>query len=306
MQLKKEIVAVRRICSSIETFDDDVKRDILVISSILMGLYIGFVLLAAGIYLIMPTSQPRSYRKRMAGGLVIAGGLIGLSTCLARWIGVEIEARVFFVIFALLAIVAAIRVVTHRRPVYSAVYFMLVVLATTGLCIEGTAEFLAAALMIVYGGAILVVYIFVIMLAQQASEAECDHLACEPFLSILLGFLLMSATAQAIVVTNRTSHITSQIYDVQTWLVKGNTINGTLGNTRQIGRTLASNYMIAVQLAGILMLISMVGAIIMARKYIDPSNYTPHEQAKISRPEVAELGRHVEPFASVELTHESC
>ena len=56
----------------------------------------------------------------------------------------------------------------HPRPVYSAVYFVLVVLATTGLCVLAAAEFLAAALVIVYGGAIMVTYIFVIMLAQQA------------------------------------------------------------------------------------------------------------------------------------------
>ena len=64
--------------------------------------------------------------------------------------------------------VGAIRVVTHPKPVYSALYFVLTVFASAGLFVLLWAEFMAAALVLIYAGAILVTYVFVIMLAAEA------------------------------------------------------------------------------------------------------------------------------------------
>jgi NADH:ubiquinone oxidoreductase subunit 6 (subunit J) len=114
-----------------------------------------------------------------------------------RWIGPEFRGRAFFIIFAAIAVVAAVRVVTHPRPIYSALYFVLVVLAVTGLCVLATATFLAAALVIVYGGAILVVYLFVIMLAQQGGMAPYDATSREPLAAVTLAFLIAAAATQA-------------------------------------------------------------------------------------------------------------
>ncbi len=61
------------------------------------------------------------------------------------------------------------RVVTHPAPVYSALYFILTVFASAGLFVLLSAGFMAAALVLIYAGAILITYVFVIMLASQAS-----------------------------------------------------------------------------------------------------------------------------------------
>ena len=103
----------------------------------------------------------------------------------------------YFWIFSAIAIVGALRVVTHSRPVYSALSFVLTVFASAGLFVLLWAEFMAAALVLIYAGAILVTYVFVIMLAARAGAggelADCDHaVSREPLRRPHLGFGLMA------------------------------------------------------------------------------------------------------------------
>lgn len=290
----------------------------------LYGLYVVLAVLAGGIYLALPVERPVSRRLFWAGLVVAAGGLAGVAVYLARWIGAADEGRVFFVIFALLAIAAAVRVVTHRRPVYSAVYLVLVVLAVTGLCVLAAAEFLAAALVIVYGGAILVTYIFVIMLAQQGGESDYDARSREPLAAVIMGFALMAATTQAMVASDPIALHAMQArkHAAGVTMVPNGAVSraelskvpqanatagvqGTaqVGNVRQVGATLVRDYMMAVQAAGILMLVAMVGAIAIARKKIDPSERTPHEHARLEEARREPVGRFVEPFARIKREH---
>src|SRR2546421_933286 len=107
----------------------------------------------------------------------------------------------FFWIFSAIAIIGALRVVTHPKPVYSALYFILTVFASAGLFLLLWAEFMAAALVLIYAGAILVTYVFVIMLAAEAAPsgavparrdlAEHDAVSREPILACAVGFALM-------------------------------------------------------------------------------------------------------------------
>lgn len=159
-------------------------------------LYLGCLVGAIGLYLIL-----RPGRSAISG----VGALLGLGA--AAWLVVAIAGEVaaggdrpnaFFYIFALIAVAAAVRMITHHRPVYAALYFVLVVLASAGLFLLLEAEFLAFALIIVYAGAILITYLFVLMLAQQASEpgheeeqAEYDVVAREPLAASAVGFLLL-------------------------------------------------------------------------------------------------------------------
>ena len=82
--------------------------------------------------------------------------------------------------------------ITHHRPVFAALYFVLVVLSSAGLFLMLEAEFMAFALIIVYAGAILITYVFVIMLAQQAPvpgeearQAEYDVIPREPAAAVV-------------------------------------------------------------------------------------------------------------------------
>lgn len=106
--------------------------------------------------------------------------------------------NVFFYIFAAVGVGAALRVITHPRPVYAALYFIMTVIASGGLFLLLSAEFMAFAIIIVYAGAILITYLFVIMLATQAPEegetemlASYDTSAREPLGATVVGFLLL-------------------------------------------------------------------------------------------------------------------
>ena len=107
--------------------------------------------------------------------------------------------NLYFYLFGFVALAAGLRVVTHPRPVYSALYFIMTILATCGMFLLLSAEFMAAALVIIYAGAILITYLFVIMLATQAPTEEMvenqpsfDRIAREPVMATISGFLLLA------------------------------------------------------------------------------------------------------------------
>src|SRR6202008_5110718 len=100
--------------------------------------------------------------------------------------------------FGLAAIVGAVLTITSRNPIYSALWFALVVLATAGLFLLAGASFLAAGTIIVYAGAIIVTFLFVIMLAQMEGKAIYDRTARAPARTTLTGFLLFLGLLDAI------------------------------------------------------------------------------------------------------------
>src|SRR5690606_8619755 len=135
--------------------------------------------------------------RKIGGGLLLAVLLVFVAIVL-RQVQRAAFGDLYFWIFSILAIVAAVRVISHPRPVYSALYFVLTVFASGGLFVLLWAEFMAMALILSYAGAILVTYVFVIMLAsqartgatgQQAEAAEYDRTSREPLLASAAGFL---------------------------------------------------------------------------------------------------------------------
>ncbi len=160
-------------------------------------LYVACVLGALGVILAMPR---RGQSPMVFGGLVAAvgGGLVvlGLTLHAGRH---EQTPSVFFYIFGLLALGAALRMITHPKPVYAALYFILTIIASSGLYLLLSAEFMAFALIIIYAGAILITYLFVIMLATlPPSEGDMDSLevydatAREPIVATFAGFVLLA------------------------------------------------------------------------------------------------------------------
>jgi len=153
------------------------------------------VLGAIGVCLALPR---RGINAQIIGALVAAGA--GGLTLLALGLGhPDALPNAFFYVFSLVALGGALRVITHPRPVYAALYFVLTVIATAGLFLILSAEFMAFALVIVYAGAILITYLFVIMLATQAPQegeievlTEYDTAAREPVAATITGFLLLA------------------------------------------------------------------------------------------------------------------
>jgi NADH-quinone oxidoreductase subunit J len=108
-------------------------------------------------------------------------------------------------IFGAIAVIAAVRMISLTRPVLAALHFVLVVLASSAMFLLLQAEFMAFALIIVYAGAILITYLFVLMLARpsptDSSEGPFDYdaLPREPVAACVVGFVLVATISGAIV-----------------------------------------------------------------------------------------------------------
>jgi NADH-quinone oxidoreductase subunit J len=164
----------------------------------LLWAIVGVVLAATGTYLLLPHRHGalRPRRAHIGGAVAAALGVLELSMFWTRP-GPFLESA-FFYGFALAAIAGGILMITSRNPVYSALWFAAVVLSTSGLFLLAGAQFLAAGTVIVYAGAIIVTFLFVIMLAQSEGQALYDRSARAPFRATLSCFVLLGALLYAL------------------------------------------------------------------------------------------------------------
>lgn len=219
--------------------------------------------------LLLPGKRPAAIRR--VGGAVLTLVFLAFVALLVRAIlgsGTE-AATVWFWPFAVIALVSGVRVVTHPRPVYSALYFVLTTFASAGLFVLLWAEFMAAALILIYAGAILVTYVFVIMLAQQATTPEqsatavndYDVVAREPVVAATVGFALMAMLL--IVISDRSVSI-AKVGETGAAAA----LIQTGESTKSIGRHLFEYHLVNLELAGLLLTLATVGAIIIARRRV--------------------------------------
>ena len=153
---------------------------------------LAIVLGAIGTFLLLPHNHGRlkPARVHLIGGILTAIGVAFLVSCY-RVVPQPIIDRAFFYAFAIAAIAGGILMITSQNPVYSALWFAAVVLATCGLFLLSGAQFLAAGTIIVYAGAIIVTFLFVIMLAQATGQASYDRASKSPAFATLTSFLLL-------------------------------------------------------------------------------------------------------------------
>lgn len=163
---------------------------------------------AVGLYLLMrPGDSPLGKQARIAGTLI---GLAGIALLFVEVLTVVSGSAtiggvpILSALLGLVAIGSATRMVTHQKPVFAALYFVLVVVASAGLFLSMHAEFMAFALIIVYAGAILITYMFVLMLAQQTPNegdveggTRYDRVPREPIPAVAVGFLVLAALTHA-------------------------------------------------------------------------------------------------------------
>ncbi len=152
---------------------------------ILLPAVLGFV----AIYFLLP--KARGAATLWGGGLAAMALSLGAAV-LVRASTDFIEALLFYA-FAGMAMAAGVMMITHKNPVHAALSFALVVLSTCGLFLLQAAPFLMAATIIVYAGAIVVTFLFVIMLARQEGPSNADQRSREPFLASLAGCILLAS-----------------------------------------------------------------------------------------------------------------
>jgi NADH-quinone oxidoreductase subunit J len=163
---------------------------------------------------------------------------------------------VFFLIFGIVAVVCGISVVVQRHPIASAISLIGVMGSMAVLYLQLGAEFMAAAQVVVYAGAIMVLFTFVIMLLNAGAEettitSTVTRYVGVPLLVLLLGLL---------------SFLVLRLF-AGTGVVRFGEFQG--GTAQDIGRALFTRYLLPFEITSVLILIAILGAIVLARKEID-------------------------------------
>jgi len=233
---------------------------------------------AIGTIFLLPSHYHPHWRK--IGGVILLAAGIGFLLMVLRYTAdvkqVDLHS-IYFWIFSAIALFSAARVITHRQPVYSALYFVLTVFASAGLFVLLGADFMAGALVIIYAGAILITYVFVIMLAVEARSpdhqsaaqmmADYDDYSRDPFIACAIGYALMGVLL--FVIFDRSPTTLLPAPNVPAAVMQAQTgAPDVSGNTQELGIYLFSSQQVSLELAGLLLTIAMVGAIVIARRRV--------------------------------------
>jgi NADH-quinone oxidoreductase subunit J len=163
------------------------------------------------------------------------------------------EAVLFF-LFGALALVGALTVVFARNPVKSAMGLILTLLSLAVFYVVHLAHFVAAVQVIVYAGAVMTLFLFVIMLISvDRSEDLTEHLPGQRLLLMILGLVTLGVVA-AIVAGNGWTWVTGI----------AQTIEEPVGTVQQIGSGLFNEWLLPFEATGLLLIVAAVGAIALA------------------------------------------
>jgi len=171
------------------------------------------------------------------------------------------EAVIFYA-FAALAIGASALVIGQRNPMYSVLLLIASFGALSGLYIQLDAPFVAVAQIIIYAGAIMVLFLFVVMLLNAPREDAAEYDRSHPFahpgigrFGALLATLLVVQLVWAL----------SKVGELKT-PVGARSDAATVGSVVEMGRILFSRHTFAFEATSVLILVAMVGAVILARR----------------------------------------
>ncbi|KAA0257706.1 NADH-quinone oxidoreductase subunit J [Deferribacter autotrophicus] len=163
--------------------------------------------------------------------------------------------QVAFYILAFLAIVSALFMITRINPVHSALWMLLTFFSVAGIFVQLNAEFIAAIQVLVYAGAILVLYLFVVMLLNPKSHGFIKI----PF-RYALGTIVSIILVVQVFIAIKTSNILGHEGGITDQMIK------EMGNVKLFGKELFTNYLVPFEVASILLLVAMIGAIVLAKK----------------------------------------
>ncbi len=238
------------------------------------GLCVIAALGAAALYVMFRPPARRGARAggEMLGSAAVAGLIAWMAAVHANRIFSAADGTVgispMFYILGFVALAAAAKAMTDSRPLYCVLFFVLVALAVGAVLVMALAEFLAVAVVIVTAGAIMVLFVFVVMLAQKegGQAGGPDARPRSPLAAVLLGFGLLAALGGA---------IGSWPSPVQELAVRDVPARG--GQTAGVGQELFARNLLALEVAGVLLVMAIVGAIaVVGRRIVrDPADREP-------------------------------
>jgi NADH-quinone oxidoreductase subunit J len=163
---------------------------------------------------------------------------------------------ILFLAFAIVAVFCAINVVVQTHPISSALSLVGVMASLAMIYLQLGGEFIAAAQVIVYAGAVMVLFVFVIMLLNAGAEAKQGRSLIASVLGgpLLIALLLLTS------------------YFVERWYPGNPVVNfGAFqgGTALAVGRALFTTYLLPFEITSLLVLIAIIGAVVLARKEMD-------------------------------------
>src|SRR5690625_909002 len=176
---------------------------------------------------------------------------------------------VLFYLLSLVIVIAAFRVVMSRSPVTAVLNLILVFFTTSMLWMIQQAEFLSLLLVVVYVGAVMVMFLFVVMMIDIRSE------------KVKKGFkahLPLGLTVGAIMVLEMAFVLARSWFDAP----RGETLPADYNNTQSLGVAMYTDYAFAIQIGGVVLLVGMISAIALTlRKRSDVKYNDPAKQVRV-------------------------
>lgn len=241
------------------------------------------ILLGAAGYLLLQHGIVKGKQFTLLGVILAIASLISASL----FIPPAFENYILF-LFCSLATGGAFGFLTARDPVYAALGFATAVLSISGVMFMQSALFVAAANMIVYAGAIIIIFLFVLMFAQQTNLRTYDVKLTYPVVAapvgvVVLGTLVYCLTADGAFPLSKpdttrayseaappanlmTETGNTAIKKLKTIEHTGSYVSVSPSTTSGLGRSLYTDYLLAVALAGTILTVAAVGAIALATK----------------------------------------
>lgn len=164
-----------------------------------------------------------------------------------------------FYVFAAMAVGAALLVITLRNPVYSAISLLVTFLAVAALFLLRHAEFVAIVQIFVYGGGVMVLFLFVIMLVNVHRLREIRIFGVQwPAAAAISGlFVVVIALVASVTVFGPLNPIPDRLVNVE---------GEALGNSQAVAWMLFREYFVPFEIVSLFLLVAMIGAVVLARK----------------------------------------
>jgi len=166
--------------------------------------------------------------------------------------------KALFIIFAVIAVASALNILIQRNPLYSALSLVGTLISISALYLTLRAQFIAVIQIVVYTGAIMVLFVFVIMLLNTPKDVPMiDKQKGLRYLAIPFGAVML---AEAFYVLRGVPNM---------FLPSENTSVDAMGTTLSVGTRLFTDYLLPFEVTSVLILMAIVGAMVLARREED-------------------------------------
>jgi NADH-quinone oxidoreductase subunit J len=175
--------------------------------------------------------------------------------------------RIIFYVFAVILVFAAARVITVRNPVHAAMHLVLAFFTSAGLWLLLRAEFLAIALVLVYVGAVMVLFLFVVMMLDINTS---------PLREGFVRYLPLGATVALLIFAEMVMVVGAKRFGSEAVAIPARHPEG-YSNVRELGSMLYTDYVYPFEIAAVILLVAIIAAIALTMrkrpetKYQDPS-----------------------------------